>query len=173
MRDTVSKKYVIFVGKKTVNGMLFRKGKRPVSFPQRTINEEFTEQFFNTNELNDQYINKIIETINSFIDIFQKSEKCELKDISIYAASEFSVSLSEDEKIFFKMKIFSETGVHAFILSKELERLYIENIIPNYTEGRFVVRIMSTATVLYSISDTGKMSQIRFEKLGTATIACN
>lgn len=171
MRDTVSKKYVIFVGKKTVNGMLFRKGKRPVSFPQRTINEEFTEQFFNTNELNDQYINKIIETINSFIDIFQKSEKCELKDISIYAASEFSVSLSEDEKIFFKMKIFSETGVHAFILSKELERLYIENIIPNYTEGRFVVRIMSTATVLYSISDTGKMSQIRFEKLGTATIA--
>lgn len=169
--ETVSKKYVIFVGKKTVNGIMFRKRERPISFPQRTINEEFTDNFFRTNILDDQYMNRIVEAINSFIEIFRESEKCELSEISIYAASEFAVSLNEDDKIFFKMKIFSETGVHAFILSKELECLYIENIIPDYTKGRFVVRIMSTATVLYSISDTGKMSQIRFEKLGTATIA--
>ena len=169
--ETVSKKYVIFVGKKTVNGIMFRKGERPISFPQRTINEEFTDNFFHTNSLDDQYMNQIVEAINSFIEIFRKSEKCELSEISIYAASEFAVSLTEDDKIFFKMKIFSETGVHAFILSKELECLYIENIIPDYAKGRFVIRIMSTATVLYSISDTGKMSQIRFEKLGTATIA--
>lgn len=171
MIETVSKKYVIFVGKKTVNGIMFRKGECPISFPQRTINEEFTDRFFCTNILDDQYMNQIVETINSFIKFFRDSEKCELSEISIYAASEFAVSLTEDAKIYFKMKIFSETGVHAFILSKELECLYIENIIPNYTKGRFVVRIMSTATVLYSISDTGKMSQIRFEKLGTATIA--
>ena len=169
--ETVSKKYVIFVGKKTVNGIMFRKGERPISFPQRTINEEFTDNFFRTNILDDQYMNRIIEAINSFIEIFRKSEQCELSEISIYAASEFAVSLTEDDKIFFKMKIFSETGVHAFILSKKLECLYIENIIPDYAKGRFVIRIMSTATVLYSISDTGKMSQIRFEKLGTATIA--
>lgn len=170
MIQMVDKKFVIFVGKKTVNGMCFMKTSNPISFPQLTLEEEETEQFFKTNKLNDNYLNRLIDIINSFIDIFKKNRGCKLEEISIYAASEFRTTLSENEIVYFKMKIFEKTGVHSFILTKELEQLYIRNLVPTCNCGRYIVRIMSTATIVYSINELGEMQQIRFEKLGTAMI---
>jgi len=169
MMQMVKRKFVIFVGKKTVNGMCFMNGCSPVSFPQRTLDEEDTEEFFRTDKLNERYINRLVEVINSFITIFY-DKGCNLEEISIYAASEFRTSLSEDDTIYLKMKIFERTGVHSFILTKELEQLYIQNIIPMCQNARYIVRIMSTATIVYSINDYGEMRQFRFEKLGTAMI---
>lgn len=165
----VDRKFVIFVGKKTVNGICFQKSTNPISFPQRTLDEEDTEEFFETNKLNDRYLNKLIEIINSFISVF-KEIGCGLEEISIYTASEFSASLSENEIIDLKMKIFNETGVHSFVLTKELEQLYIRNIVPSCQSARYIVRIMSTATMVYSINEVGEMKSFRFEKLGTAVI---
>lgn len=149
--------------------MCFKNSGSPVSFPQRTLDEEDTEEFFKTDKLNERYINRLVEVINSFITIFLDKD-CNLEEISIYAASEFRTSLSEDDTIFLKMKIFERTGVHSFILTKELEQLYIQNIIPMCQNARYIVRIMSTATIVYSINDYGQMRQFRFEKLGTAMI---
>ena len=70
MMQMVKRKFVIFVGKKTVNGMCFMNGCSPVSFPQRTLDEEDTEEFFRTDKLNERYINRLVEVINSFITIF-------------------------------------------------------------------------------------------------------
>lgn len=169
MMQMVNRKFVVFVGKKTVNGMCFMNSASPVSFPQRTLEEEDTDDFFKTNKLNERYLNRIIEVINSFITIF-KDKGCKLEEISIYAASEFRTSLSEDDAIYFKMKIFEATGVHSFILTKELEQLYIRNIVPMCQNARYIVRIMSTATIVYFIDGDGEMKQFRFEKLGTALI---
>lgn len=169
MMQMVNRKFVVFVGKKTVNGMCFMNGSSPISFPQRTLDEEDTEEFFKTDKLNERYINRLVEVINSFITIFY-DKGCELEEISIYAASEFRTSLSENDTVYLKMKIFEKTHVHSFILTKELEQLYIQNIIPMYQNARYIVRIMSTATIVYSINDHGKMRQFRFEKLGTAMI---
>lgn len=166
----VDRKFVIFVGKKTVNGMCFQKDSNPISFPQRTLDEEDTEEFFKSNELNDDYLNKLIEVINSFISVF-KEIGCDLEEISIYTASEFGASLSENDIIYLKMKIFKETGVHSFVLTKELEQLYIRNIVPSCQKARYIVRIMSTATIIYSINEKGEMKSFRFEKLGTAIIS--
>ena len=58
----VERKFVIFVGKKTVNGICFKKNFRPVSFPQRTLEEKDTEEFFKTNQLNEKYLRTIIYT---------------------------------------------------------------------------------------------------------------
>lgn len=63
----VDRKFVIFVGKKTVNGIYFQKNDNPISFPQRTLDEEDTQDFFKTNKLNERYLSKLIEVINSFI----------------------------------------------------------------------------------------------------------
>lgn len=169
MMQMVNRKFVVFAGKKTVNGMCFIKGCNPISFPQRTLEEEDTEEFFKTNKLNDRYLNKLVEVINSFVTIFS-DRGCKSEEISIYAASEFGTCLSEDDAIYFKMKIYEKTGVHSFILTPNLEQLYIRNIIPMYRKARYVVRIMSTATTVYSINECGEMKQLRFEKLGTASL---
>lgn len=169
MMQMVNRKFVVFVGKKTVNGMCFMNGCSPISFPQRTLEEEDTEEFFKTNKLNDRYLNKLVEAINSFITVFNDTG-CKLEEISIYAASEFRACLSEDDSVYFKMKIYEKTGVHSFILTKDLEQLYIRNIIPMCRKARYIVRIMSTATIVYSINEDGEMKQLRFEKLGTALI---
>lgn len=169
MIQMVNRKFVVFVGKKTVNGMCFKKNSSPISFPQRTLEEEDTEEFFKTNKLNERYLNRLVEVINSFITIFNDTG-CKLEEISIYVASEFRTSLSEDDAIYFKMKIFEGTGVHSFIVTKELEELYIRNIVPMYQNARYIIRIMSTATMVYYIDKFGEMKQFRFEKLGTALI---
>lgn len=170
MMQMVNRKFVIFVGKKTVNGMCFKKNSIPISFPQRTLEEKDTEEFFKYNKLNDRYLNSLIKVIKSFINVFSDSG-CNLEEISIYAASEFRNSLSENDIIFFKMKIFEETGVHSFILTRELEQLYIRNIVPTCQNSRYIIRIMSTATIVYYINQNGEMKQYRFEKLGTALIS--
>lgn len=169
MIQMVERKFVIFVGKKTVNGICFKKNSRPVSFPQRTLEEKDTEEFFKTNQLNEKYLSKLIEVINSFISVFRNTG-CKSEEISIYAASEFRTSLTENDAIYFKMKIFEKTGVHSFILTKELEQLYIRNIAPMCPNAKYIIRIMSTATIVYSMSEKGEMKQIRFEKLGTAVV---
>lgn len=165
----VDRKFVIFVGKKTVNGIYFQKNDNPISFPQRTLDEEDTQDFFKTNKLNETYLSKLIEVINSFISVFEEIG-CSSEEISIYTASEFGASLSENDIIYLKMKIFKETGVHSFVLTKELEQLYIRNIVPNFQSARYIIRIMSTATIVYSIDDMGKMKSFRLEKLGTAIV---
>lgn len=165
----VDRKFVIFVGKKTVNGIYFQKNDNPISFPQRTLDEEDTQDFFKTNKLNERYLSKLIEVINSFISVFEEIG-CSSEEISIYTASEFGASLSENDIIYLKMKIFKETGVHSFVLTKELEQLYIRNIVPNFQSARYIIRIMSTATIVYSIDDMGKMKSFRLEKLGTAIV---
>ena len=165
----VDRKFVIFVGKKTVNGIYFQKNDNPISFPQRTLDEEDTQVFFKTNKLNETYLSKLIEVINSFISVFEEIG-CSSEEISIYTASEFGASLSENDIIYLKMKIFKETGVHSFVLTKELEQLYIRNIVPNFQSARYIIRIMSTATIVYSIDDMGKMKSFRLEKLGTAIV---
>lgn len=165
----VDRKFVIFVGKKTVNGIYFQKNDNPISFPQRTLDEEDTQVFFKTNKLNETYLSKLIEVINSFISVFEEIG-CSSEEISIYTASEFGASLSENDIIYLKMKIFKETGVHSFVLTKELEQLYIRNIVPNFQSARYIIRIMSTATIVYSIDNMGKMKSFRLEKLGTAIV---
>ena len=59
---------------------------------------------------------------------------------------------------------------HSFVLTKELEQLYIRNIVPSCQSARYIIRIMSTATIVYSINEMGEMKSFRFEKLGTAVI---
>lgn len=39
--------------------MCFKNGGSPVSFPQRTLDEEDTEEFFKTDKLNERYINRL------------------------------------------------------------------------------------------------------------------
>lgn len=165
----VNRKFVIFVGKKTVNGICFNKGKSPDDFSQVTLDEKDTKRFFETGELDDQYLNKLIETINSFITIFCEEGKKE--EISIYTASEFATSLTEDDIVYLKMRILKETGVHSFVLTKDLEQLYIRNIVPQCQRARWVVRIMSTATIAYFINEAGDVKAFRFERLGSAVLA--
>lgn len=167
--EFVDRKFVIYVGKKTVNSLCFKKGSRPVAYSQKTLSDEETIEFFKSNKLNDTYMKAVINAINSFIDVLQ--EDCSKDEISIYAASEFRTNLDENAIIYFKMRIFEATGVHAFILTKNLEQLYIKNLVPACTQNRMILRIMSTATVIYLLTSSGEMIEIRYEDLGTATIA--
>ena len=166
--EFVSRKYVIYVGKRTINGLLFSQGSNPTSFSKKTLSDEVTSSFFQTNILDDKYLRALIGAINVFVTNYTKV--CSKDEITMYASSEFNKCLSENDKTVLKMKVFSATGVHIFIMSQELEQLYISNLIPSFTKPRFFLRITSTTTIIYYFNENGKMSQFRFDDIGSATL---
>lgn len=166
MINFVDRKFVIYVGKQTINGILFERGYKPKPFAPYTLEHKDTQQFFATGALDNVYIQAVIAAIMSLVEIYEYGRE----DISIYVTSEFRVTLDENELLYLKGEIYSATGVHSFILTDELENLYIKNLVPTCEQERIILRIMSTSTSMYFISTDGNISRYKLEGIGTSTI---
>lgn len=166
--EFVTRKYVIYVGKRTINGLLFSKGNSPTSFSKKSLSDDVTSNFFHTNTLDDKYLEALIKAIDSFVVYYTK--ECCKDEITIYAASDFNSCLSENDKTTLKMKVFNATGVHIFIMTRELEQLYISNLIPTFKKPRIFLRIASTTTTIYHFDQNDKMLQLRLDDIGSATL---
>lgn len=166
--NIVERKYVIFVGIRTINGLLFSKGNKPTDFSKKTLPDEVIEEFVNSKILNEKYLTALVEAINSFV--INYTNECDKNEITIYASSEFKACLSENDSIKFKMKIYQATGVHIFIMSPELEQLYISNLIPSLEKPYSFLRIMSTSTIIYFFDENDQMHLLRLNDIGSATI---
>lgn len=166
MISFVDRKFVIYVGTQTINGILFERGNKPKPFAPYTLEHRDTQRFFETGRLNNNYVKALISAIMSLVDVYEYG----IEEISIYVTSEFRTILDENELIRLKGEIFSATGVHSFILSDELENLYIKNLVPACDKERLILRIMSTSTNMYCISENGDMVRYKVRGVGTSNI---
>lgn len=165
--DTVKLKCIIYVGTKTIRRVVFREGKSMEKLNTFTLSEEDADELINKNYLSDKYINALINIIKAW----QKDPgHFKTEEMCIYACSKFR-TLPQKQLFEIKSRIYYETGLYFFVLSEALEKLYIQNLLPEFNDrNRYIISINTCTIDIHQLSPGNDIQTIHINSIGTSTL---